>query len=210
MKELLRKTPEGLIPSNTVQIQENNLRILEENHIIEDLLSLTHTTSVENLFHSTINIPRALEVFIILDFEKKRSLICDLLFTVHQTYPAQFSLDQYLFSTKKIFAIITQFRWVKEDTSFILKIIIAYLRNHAPYISTESLLEMIMRFESYGPWSDDDIREIFFHTSCIELIQTQHLMLQTKKYAPVSRKAISQKRKRAQIPFRLYKANTKI
>jgi hypothetical protein len=144
MKELLRKMPEGLVPSDTLQNQENNLNILEKEHIIDELLEFTHTSSMEELFHSTINIPRSLEVFIILDFEKKRSLICDLLFTIHQNYTTRFSLEQYLFSTKKIFGIITQFRWAREDTSFILKIIIAYLRNHADYISADSLLHIIM------------------------------------------------------------------
>jgi hypothetical protein len=68
-------------------------------HIMEG----AHATTIDALFHSTSNIPRMFEVYLILDFEKKRSLICDLLFTIHQNYPQQFPLEQYLFSTKKIF-----------------------------------------------------------------------------------------------------------
>lgn len=173
MKDFFKKIPDGVLPAKTVEIQQKNIELLEEHALIQEILRQSHIGSIEGLSYSTANIPRSLEYFLIVDFEKKRGLICDLLFTIHQEYTHHFPLDQYLFATKKIFSIITQFCWAREDVSFVLKIIIAYLRQHARYISTEKFLSFSQQFEAYGPWTEDDIRNILVHSTCIELVQSQ-------------------------------------
>lgn len=201
MKDTLKKIPAGVSPAKNFETLENNIKLLKEHHLIQWILKQCHRGSYEELLRSDKNIPRPLEYFLILDFEKKRWLICDLLFNIHQEYGRIFTLDQYLFATKKIFTIITQFRWAHEDISFVLKIIIAYLRQHARYISTERFLEFAKQCDGYGPWTTEDINEILIHSTCVELVRSQTPEIKIPDRSQVPAKKTLTKKHRKMVHF---------
>ena len=68
-------------------------------HLYKDL----NYKNLNELINSTENIPRILESYLVIDFERKRTLICDFLFTIHMEYPRVFTLEKYLNTTKRIF-----------------------------------------------------------------------------------------------------------
>ncbi len=103
MQEEIHNIFKQLKPSVHIDDYNNNVEILKKTEYFIKLCNDLHYKNIDELFKSSENIPRNMELFIIIDFEKKRSLICDLLLSIHNTYPKNFTLDNYLHSTKKIF-----------------------------------------------------------------------------------------------------------
>lgn len=81
----------------------------------------------------------------------------------------KFSLEKYLYATKRIFSIITQYRWAQEDLSFVLKIIFIYLENHMKLLEKEKVFHILEQFQIYGPWERGELESFFYDNSCLKI-----------------------------------------
>ncbi len=158
-----------LLPARTRNEYDVNIETLREGWHLDELRIKKWHWSHDELFDSSENIPRSLELFLIIDFEQKRTLICDFLFAIHKDASMNFSLEKYLYATKRIFSIITQYRWAREDLSFILKIIFIYLGTHMKEMEKEKIFHILEQFQIYGPWKKEELESFFYDNSCVKI-----------------------------------------
>ncbi|MBX9809343.1 hypothetical protein K2X92_03080 [Candidatus Gracilibacteria bacterium] len=181
MIELQPETLKLLSRAINGDVYNKNIGILSSTKYGKHLYKDLNYKNLNELLNSTENIPRVLENYLVVDFEKKRTLICDFLFSIHMEYPRIFTLEKYLNTTKRIFGLITQYKWSREDISFVLKTIIIYLDMYMKDLSKESIMIMLKRFGSYGPWKDSELKSFIYEQSCIKLLQKNIIQRVTKK-----------------------------
>lgn len=149
MNELTSETFKLLSRCNDRDTYDKNIGILSSTKYFKQLYKQAKYNSYIEFINSEENIPRALENYLVVDFERKRTLICDILFSIHREYPRVFTLSKYLDTTKCIFDIITQYQWATQDLSFVLKIIASFMYLRLQKIPQDSLIQIIKRFQSY-------------------------------------------------------------
>ncbi len=171
MNELSPEVFKLLTPCKDMESYTKNIAVLSNNKYVQDLYKKAHYENMDDFFGSTENIPRILESYLVIDFEQKRTLICDLLFSIHLQFPQIFTLEKYLYATKRIFWLVTQYRWSKEDISFILKTIPLYLKMHVKDISQDAIMTILSRFQEYGPWQESDLVSFFDDRVCTTILQ---------------------------------------
>jgi hypothetical protein len=189
-----------LTRSTNVDTYNQNIRVLSNTKYIQNLYKQSHCGSFEEFLNSTENIPRALESYLVIDFERKRTLICEFLFTIHMEYPRIFTLERYLYTTRCIFWIITQYRWSREDISFILKKIIIHLDVHSKNISREYLISLIKRFYSYEKWKDPELKCLITDPSYLKLVE-KNLKQQILKNIRTRRALLTSRFKKVLMKF---------
>lgn len=103
MNELSPEVFKSLVPCKDMESYSKNMDVLSNNKYVQDLYKKAHYKNIDDFFGSTENIPRILESYLVIEFEQKRTLICDLLFNIHLQFPQIFTLEKYLYATKRIF-----------------------------------------------------------------------------------------------------------
>lgn len=98
---------ELVIPKNIAE-RSMNIAVLKKNN----LFSRIEPTEDENiLFQKNDAMPRYLEQFLIVDFDRKRSMITEILFDIHKYHPEIFPIRLYLDVARDVFSVITKYRW---------------------------------------------------------------------------------------------------
>jgi hypothetical protein len=152
---------------------EKNLFTLKRRRKLSKLLYTAHAQSVESLLTKNTPVPKSLELYLIVSFERKRSIICDILLDIHKAHPEFFSLDQYLRATKHVFSVITQYRWAEENVSFVIKVIICYLQMNLKFLSAEWLSEILIHHKMESDLIDEVIRAFSSPSLCQDILSTR-------------------------------------
>lgn len=169
MKELSKHLSKCLIPCKNQAEYIKNIRALKRQNYIEQLYKCAQCKDFRKLLKTKETIPRILESYLIIDFEKKRTLICEFLISIHIQHAKVFTLEKYLIATKTLFTIITQYYWSREDITFTLKAINIYLQIYFSTLSEESIHAVFRTFAIYGPWSSSEIESIYSDSMLIDI-----------------------------------------
>ena len=108
MIKLEKQILEQLVPPKTLAERTINIIVLKENKLFSQI---EPTGNEEMLFQRNDAMPRYLEQYLIVDFERKRSMITEILFDIHKYHPEIFPISLYLDVARDVFSVITKYRW---------------------------------------------------------------------------------------------------
>lgn len=145
-----------LILPKTIAERAMNMKVLKENNA---LLELESTGDEETLFRRSDTIPRYLEKYLIVDFERKRSMITEILFDIHKYHPEAFPISIYLDVAKEIFSVITKYCWSGEDAGIVIRLIAVRIRVYRK-IKEDFLLSTFQKHDATLFFSTEEILEI--------------------------------------------------
>ena len=104
MQKLEKQVLELLVLPKTLAERKHNISILQRSNTFL-------ASEDEHIWKSNESIPRFVEQYLVVDFERKRSMITEILFDLHKYHPDIFPIQSYLDVTKKVFATVTKYRW---------------------------------------------------------------------------------------------------
>ncbi|MDD2693432.1 MAG: hypothetical protein PHY14_00695 [Candidatus Gracilibacteria bacterium] len=146
---------ELVIPKNIAE-RSMNIAVLKKNN----LFSRIEPTEDENiLFQKNDAMPRYLEQFLIVDFDRKRSMITEILFDIHKYHPEIFPIRLYLDVARDVFSVITKYRWSGEDAGIVVRLIAVRMRVYRK-IDEDFLLSTFQKHDATLFFSTDEILHI--------------------------------------------------
>lgn len=145
-----------LILPRTIAERAMNMNVLKENALFLELES----TGDENLlFQKSDAIPRYLEKYLIVDFERKRSMVTEILFDIHKYNPEVFPISLYLDVAREVFSVLTKYCWSGEDAGIVIRLISIRIRNYKK-ITESFLLSTFQKHDATYFFSTEEILQI--------------------------------------------------
>lgn len=141
----------------TLEEREKNITVLREQN---QLVHLEPREDVTSLFQKTDNIPRYLEKHLIIDFDRKRSMITEMLFDIHKYHPKIFPLSAYSDIAKRVFAVVTKYCWSGEDASIVIRLISIHIRPYLKYIPESFFITTFLKHDGALFFSKEELQSI--------------------------------------------------
>lgn len=156
MIKLEKQILEQLVPPKTLAERTINIIVLKENKLFSQI---EPTGNEEMLFQRNDAMPRYLEQYLIVDFERKRSMITEILFDIHKYHPEIFPISLYLDVARDVFSVITKYRWSWEDAGIVVRLIAVRMRVYRK-IDEDFLLSTFQKHDATLFFSTDEIFDI--------------------------------------------------
>lgn len=149
-----------LIFPKTIAEREKNIHMLKEHN---QIIHLDPTGDASIIFAKNEAMPRYLERYLIVDFDRKRSMITEILFDIHKYHPTIFPLSAYSDIAKRVFGVITKYCWSSEDAGIVIRLVSIHIRPYLKQLSEDFIITTFQKHDATFFFETEEIKGIL-HT----------------------------------------------